>query len=82
MVLPQIEGDARQYIILIDDLIRHRMHYIFNIFDYKDIEAHMIKVTLDAELDMELDLKKSLLEKIIIAFELILKKLFHYKKLT
>ncbi|QJP34984.1 polyphosphate kinase 1 [Nonlabens sp. Ci31] len=64
VVLPQIEGDERQFIILIDDLIRHRMHYIFNIFDYKEIEAHMIKVTLDAELDMELDLKKSLLEKI------------------
>lgn len=64
VVLPQIEGDDKQYIILIDDLIRHRMHYIFNIFDYKEIEAHMIKVTLDAELDMELDLKKSLLEKI------------------
>lgn len=64
VVLPQIPGDDRQYIILIDDLIRHRMHYIFNIFDYKEIEAHMIKVTLDAELDMELDLKKSLLEKI------------------
>ena len=64
VVLPQIDGDDRQYIILLDDLVRHRMHYIFNIFDYKEIEAHMIKVTLDAELDMELDLKKSLLEKI------------------
>ncbi|MGB5981559.1 MAG: polyphosphate kinase 1 [Nonlabens sp.] len=64
VVLPQIEGDDRQYIILIDDLIRHRMHYIFSIFDYKEIEAHMIKVTLDAELDMEMDLKNSLLEKI------------------
>ena len=36
VVLPQIDGDEKQYIILIDDLIRHRMHYIFNIFDYKD----------------------------------------------
>ncbi|WP_124981290.1 polyphosphate kinase 1 [Nonlabens xiamenensis] len=64
VVLPQPENDDKQYIILIDDLIRHRMHYIFNIFDYQSIEVHMIKVTLDAELDMELDLKKSLLEKI------------------
>ncbi len=64
VVLPDIDGDDRKYIILIDDLIRHRMHYIFSLFDYKEIEAHMIKVTLDAELDMELDLKKSLLEKI------------------
>jgi polyphosphate kinase len=64
VVLPDLDGDDRKYIILIDDLIRHRMHYIFSLFDYKSIEAHMIKVTLDAELDMELDLKKSLLEKI------------------
>jgi polyphosphate kinase len=64
VVLPDLEGDHRQFIILIDDLIRHRMHYIFSIFSYKEIEAHMIKVTLDAELDMEMDLKNSLLEKI------------------
>ncbi len=62
--LPDIDGDEKQYMILIDDLIRHRMHYIFSIFDYESIEAHMIKVTLDAELDMEMDLKNSLLEKI------------------
>lgn len=64
VVLPQLENDDRQYIILLDDLIRHRMHYIFSIFDYQDIEVHMIKVTLDAELDMDIDLKNSLLEKI------------------
>ncbi|PRP66863.1 polyphosphate kinase 1 [Nonlabens agnitus] len=63
VVLPDLK-DGKQYIILIDDLIRHRMHYLFSIFDYQDIQAHMIKVTLDAELDMDLDLKKSLLEKI------------------
>lgn len=62
--LPAIENDNRQYIILLDDLIRDRMHYIFNIFDYSHLEAHMIKVTLDAELDIDIDLKKSLIEKI------------------
>lgn len=63
VVLPDLE-DGKQYIILIDDLIRHRMHYLFSIFEYQHIQAHMIKVTLDAQLDMDLDLKKSLLEKI------------------
>lgn len=62
--LPAIENDDKQYIILLDDLIRDRMHYIFNIFNYKHLEAHMIKVTLDAELDIDIDLKKSLIEKI------------------
>ncbi|MGJ8684469.1 MAG: polyphosphate kinase 1 [Nonlabens sp.] len=62
--LPALENDDKQYIILLDDLIRDRMHYIFNIFDYEHLEAHMIKVTLDAELDIDIDLKKSLIEKI------------------
>ncbi len=63
VVLPSLD-DGKQYIILLDDLIRDRLHYIFNIFDYDHIEAHMIKVTLDAELDIDIDLKKSLIEKI------------------
>jgi polyphosphate kinase len=63
VVLPDLV-DGKKYVILIDDLIRHRMHYLFSIFDYQKIEAHMIKVTLDAQLDIDLDLKKSLLEKI------------------
>jgi len=63
VVLPSLD-DGKQYIILLDDLIRDRLHYIFNIFDYEHIEAHMIKLTLDAELDIDIDLKKSLIEKI------------------
>lgn len=63
VVLPSLD-DGKQYVILLDDLIRDRLHYIFNIFNYEHIEAHMIKVTLDAELDIDIDLKKSLIEKI------------------
>jgi polyphosphate kinase len=62
VVLPQ-EGD-NHYIILLDDLIRHCLHYIFNIFNYEKIEAHMIKITRDAELDFDSDLSKSFLEKL------------------
>lgn len=64
VVLPKLDGDDKRYVILLDDLIRYRLHYIFSIFDYKAIEAHMIKVTLDSELEFDLDLKRSLLEKI------------------
>ncbi|WP_167342134.1 polyphosphate kinase 1 [Nonlabens sp. SY33080] len=64
VVLPRLENDDNQYVILLDDVIRHRLHYTFDMFDYKYIEAHMIKVTLDAELEMDIDLKQSLLEKI------------------
>ncbi|MFD1613613.1 polyphosphate kinase 1 [Gelatiniphilus marinus] len=57
------EGD-KSYIILIDDLLRHCLGDIFNIFDYKSISAHMIKISRDAELDFESDLSKSFIEKI------------------
>ena len=57
------EGD-KSYIIMIDDLLRYCLRDIFNIFDYKSISAHMIKITRDGELDFESDLSKSFIEKI------------------
>ncbi|MEK9781987.1 MAG: polyphosphate kinase 1 [Flavobacteriales bacterium] len=62
IVLPKV--DDRQYIILLDDLIRYHFHLIFSFFDYHKIEAHMIKITRDAELDFEEDASKSYIEKI------------------
>ncbi|MFN4763946.1 polyphosphate kinase 1 [Gillisia sp. Q332] len=62
VVLPE-EGD-KQYIILLDDLIRFNLKTIFNIFEYESISAHMIKITRDAELDIDSDLSKSFIEKI------------------
>ena len=62
VVLP--EEDGKQYIIILDDLIRHSMQNIFGIFNYKSITSHMIKITRDAELDIDSDLSRSFLEKI------------------
>ena len=62
VVLPS--KNEKQYIILLDDLIRYNLGNIFNIFDYESIEAHMIKITRDAELEIDSDLSKSMLEKI------------------
>ncbi|MGB8706192.1 MAG: polyphosphate kinase 1 [Gillisia sp.] len=62
VVLPQEDG--KQYIILLDDLIRFNLSTIFNIFEYESISAHMIKITRDAELDIDSDLSKSFIEKI------------------
>lgn len=62
VVLPQ-EGE-KQYVILLDDLIRHCLHNIFSIFNYESISAHMIKITRDAELDIDSDLSRSFIEKI------------------
>jgi polyphosphate kinase len=62
VVLPS--HDEKQYIILLDDVIRHNLSNIFNIFDYKSVSAHMIKITRDAQLDIDSDLSKSMIEKI------------------
>ncbi len=62
VVLP--ESDGKNYIMLLDDLLRYCLHDIFNIFDFENISAHMIKITRDGELDLESDLSKSFIEKI------------------
>jgi len=62
VVLPK-EGD-KNYIIMVDDLLRYCLSDIFSIFDYKSISAHMIKITRDGELDFDSDLSKSFIEKI------------------
>ncbi len=56
--------DWKQYIILLDDVIRLNLSSIFNIFDYESISAHMIKITRDAQLDIDSDMSKSMLQKI------------------
>ncbi len=62
VVLPK-DGN-KDYIIILDDVIRFCLNHIFTMFDYKSISAHMIKITRDAELDIDNDLSKSFIEKI------------------
>lgn len=62
VVLP--ERDGKQYVMLLDDVIRFNLSSIFNIFDYESVSAHMIKITRDAELDIDSDMSKSMLQKI------------------
>ena len=63
VVLPP-EGE-KQNLMMLDDLIRYHFHLIFSMFNYNCIEGHMIKITRDAELDIEEDVGKSYVEKII-----------------
>ena len=65
--LPQI-GD-KHYIIMLDDVIRFCLHLIFSIFNYESLSANMIKITRDAELDIDDDLSKSFVEKISTSVE-------------
>jgi len=53
-----------QNIILIDDIIRYHLKDIFKIFNPKSIEANMVKISRDAELDFDDDISKSFLDKI------------------
>ena len=62
IVLPKVNN--KQYIIMLDDMLRLFLDDIFNVFSYKNISAHMIKITRDAELDLDSDLSKSFMEKI------------------
>ncbi|HCZ09870.1 MAG TPA: polyphosphate kinase 1, partial [Flavobacteriaceae bacterium] len=63
IVLPK-KSDGKQYIMMLDDLIRYHFHMIFSFFNYKKIQAHMVKITRDAELDLEEDVSISYVEKI------------------
>ena len=62
VVLPSDDGN--KCIIMLDDVIRYNLHSIFNIFKYETVSAHMIKITRDAELEIDSDQSKSLMEKI------------------
>lgn len=63
VVLPK--KDNKQYIMLIDDIIRYHLEIIFSFLNYSHIEAHMLKITRSAEFDIDdIDLSKSYVKKI------------------
>jgi polyphosphate kinase len=62
VVLPKVK--EKNYIILLDDVIRHSLDVVFRNFDFDTVEAYNIKLTRDAEIDMDNDLSKSFVEKI------------------
>lgn len=57
-------GEKKQYVMYLEDIIRYHLDEIFKLFNYDSIEAHSLKVTSDAEMDMDNDLDASFLEKI------------------
>ena len=59
--LPRVE--ARRYLILLDDVIRFSLADIFAMFDYDTFRAYTIKLTRDAELELDEDLSDSFLKK-------------------
>lgn len=58
------EEDGTKNVLLLDDIIRTCLPEIFAIFHYNSIEAYTIKITRDAELDIEDDVTTGFIEKL------------------
>jgi polyphosphate kinase len=60
LVLPPV-GD-KKFIILLDDIIRYCLSEVFRIFGWNKFSAYTIKITRDAEIDLDTDVSKSFVE--------------------
>jgi polyphosphate kinase len=60
--LPSPENE--RHIILLEDVIRFNLPFIFSYFGYDHFDAHVFKVTKDAEIDIDNDIATSFVQKI------------------
>lgn len=65
--LPSAEG--AHCIMLLDDLIRYVLRDIFFMFTFDNIEAYTIKLTRDAEIDLDDDITRSFMKKVALGLE-------------
>lgn len=61
-LLPSPRGE--KHVILLEDVIKFNLPYIFSYFGYDKFHAHAFKITKDAEFDLDNDINTSLVEKI------------------
>ncbi|MEO7313629.1 MAG: polyphosphate kinase 1 [Ginsengibacter sp.] len=59
LVLPATSSG--EYIILLEDVIRYCLPLVFSYFDYDTFSAHTIKVTRDAEIDIDIEMDDSVI---------------------
>ena len=62
VLLPSKTGEKN--IILLEDIIRFNLPYVFAYFGYEEFNAWIFKVTKDAELDLDNDVATTFVEKI------------------
>ena len=62
LILPK--AAPHQYIMLLEDVIRYALPQIFSFFGYDTFSSHVIKVTRDAEIDIDSDVSTSLIQKL------------------
>lgn len=62
VILPSKQEE--HHIILLEDVIRFNLPDIFSYFGYDEYQAHIFKVTRDAELDIDNDIATTIIQKI------------------
>jgi len=62
LILPQVGN--KKYIILLDDVIRFGLEDVFSFLPYNRFGAYTIKLSRDAELDIDDDLSESYIQKV------------------
>ncbi len=60
LVLPS--ADSAHYVMFLDDVIRYCLDDLFGMFGYDRFSAYTIKITRDAELDIDQDISRSFME--------------------
>jgi polyphosphate kinase len=61
-VLPK-KSNEQSYILLLDDVIRISLHLLFSNLPYDEFEAYTVKITRDAELDIDSDVSLNIMEQ-------------------
>jgi len=56
------ETNQRKYLIFLEDVVRFNLQEIFSILGYNEFNAYLVKLTREAELDIDNDVLKSFLE--------------------
>jgi polyphosphate kinase len=61
LVLPA--SGSKKYVMFLDDIIRFCFDDLFYYFNFRKYEAYTVKITRDAEIDLDDDISKSFIEK-------------------
>ncbi|MCA5005497.1 polyphosphate kinase 1 [Sphingobacterium bovistauri] len=61
-ILPSPKNEV--HVILLEDIIKFNLPYIFSFFGFDDFKAHAFKITRDAEFDLDNDINTDIAEKI------------------
>jgi polyphosphate kinase len=62
LILPSKQTE--KHIILLEDIVKFCLPAIFSFFEYDTFSAHLIKLTRDAEIDIDNDVSTSFIQKI------------------